>query len=133
MAGVPRALVVEDDPLISQLLREVLDMDGYEVVAHVRDGALAAGAVREHRPDLVVLDVGLPNVSGLDVLDDIKGRADTAHIPVVVVTALPTPDVDARARELGAAGVLAKPFPLSHLSEAVAAATSGAPAPSLNG
>ena len=133
MAGVPRALVVEDDPLISQLLREVLDMDGYEVVAHVRDGALAAGAVREHRPDLVVLDVGLPNVSGLEVLDDIKGGADTAHIPVLVVTALPTPEVDARARALGAAGVLAKPFPLSHLSEAVAAATAGAPAPILNG
>jgi DNA-binding response OmpR family regulator len=120
--------VVEDDPLIAQLLCEVLRMDGYEVVERVRDGGLASDAVRLHRPDLVVLDIGLPNVDGLQILDQLKGHSDTSHIPVLVVTALYSPELESRVRSLGAAGLLAKPFPLWRLSEAVAAAT-GEPAP----
>ena len=130
MAGVPisaLALVVEDDPQIAQLLREILVMQGHEV-AEVDDGALAASAVRALRPDVVLLDIGLPNVHGLDVLDDLKAGPDTAHIPVIVVTAWWSADLSGRARAMGAQAVIAKPFDIEAVRVAVTAALAGEPA-----
>ncbi len=127
MAGVPTALVVEDDPQISRLLREILRMEGYEV-SEVEDGALAASAVRALMPDVVLLDIGLPGVHGFDVLDDIKNDVDVSHIPVVVVSAWYTPDLDGRARALGAAAVVGKPFDNARIVSAVAAVRAGEPA-----
>ena len=134
MAGVPArgcALIVEDDPQISWLLREVLTPHGYDV-AEVDDGALATSAVRALRPCVVLLDIGLPNVHGLEVLDELKRDPDTAHIPVVVVTAWWSSELDARARAMGAASVLAKPFELAEVEAAVAATRCGEPAPVAN-
>jgi DNA-binding response OmpR family regulator len=134
MAGVPiglRALVVEDDPHISQLLREILTMQGYDVT-EVADGAEAVPAVRELRPDVVMLDLGLPNVDGLVVLDRIKGDHEIAHTPVVVVTAWWTPELEARARFIGASAVLGKPFDISRIGTVVAAARAGEPARIVN-
>ena len=128
MAGVPdqpTALVVEDDPHISQLLREILSMHGYDVTA-VEDGALAIPAVRELMPDVVLLDLGLPNVDGIVVLDRIKGDHELAHTPVVVVTAWWTPELEARAKFIGASAVLGKPFDISRIGVVVAAARAGA-------
>jgi two-component system, cell cycle response regulator DivK len=135
MAGVPservRALVIEDDPHVAQLLREILTGHGHDV-AQVEDGALAASAVRALRPDVVVLDLGLPAVHGFDVLDDIKGDPDVAHIPVVVVTAWYTPNLEGRARAIGAAAVIGKPFDVRRITESVDAALAGEPAPIVN-
>jgi two-component system phosphate regulon response regulator PhoB len=130
MAGVPEralALIVEDEPQIARLLREILVMQGHEV-AEVDDGALAASAVRALRPDVVLLDIGLPNVHGLDVLEEVKGNPDTAHVPVIVVTAWWSADLSGRARAMGAQSVIAKPFELEAVREAVGAALAGEPA-----
>jgi two-component system phosphate regulon response regulator PhoB len=130
MAGVPEralALIVEDEPQIARLLREILVMQGHEV-AEVDDGALAASAVRALRPDVVLLDIGLPNVHGLDVLEEVKGNPDTAHVPVIVVTAWWSADLSGRARAMGAQSVIAKPFELDAVREAVGAALAGEPA-----
>ena len=130
MAGVPErasALIVEDDPQIARLLREILVMSGHDV-AEVDDGALAASAVRALRPDVVLLDIGLPNVHGLDVLEDIKGSHETAHVPVVVVTAWWSDELAARARAMGASSVVAKPFDIAAVQAAVDAARTAEPA-----
>lgn len=134
MAGVPErecALIVEDDPQISLLLREVLTSNGYDV-AQVDDGALAAGAVRALRPAVVLLDIGLPNVHGLEVLEELKRDLDTAHVPIILVTAWWTADLASRARAMGAACMLAKPFELAQVEAAVLATRSGEPARAAN-
>ncbi len=131
MAGVPvraLALIVEDDAPIARLLREILVMESLEV-AEVDDGALAASAVRALRPDVVLLDIGLPNVHGLDVLDELKRDPQTAHVPVAVVTAWWSADLSGRARAMGAQSVIAKPFELAEVREAVAAALAPESAP----
>jgi DNA-binding response OmpR family regulator len=131
MAGVPtrvRALIVEDDPHIARLLREIVAAPGEEV-AEVADGALAVAAVRALRPEVVLLDIGLPNVDGLEVLDELKGDPDTAHVPVIVVTAWWSTELERRARTLGAAAVMAKPFDIARVRAAVAAVASGSPTP----
>ena len=115
---------MEDDPQIARLLREILVTQNHEV-AEVDDGALAASAVRALRPDVVLLDIGLPNVHGLDVLDDLKAGPDTAHIPVIVVTAWWSADLSGRARAMGASSVIAKPFDIDAVREAVMAALAG--------
>ena len=124
MAGVPkrvRVLIVEDDAHIARLLREIVAEPGEEV-AEVADGALAVAAARALQPEVVLLDVGLPNVGGLELLDELKGDPDTAHVPVIVITAWWTTELEQRARTLGAAGVLAKPFDIPAVQAAVAAA-----------
>lgn len=130
MAGVPRrasALIIEDDPQIARLLREILTLDGYEI-AEIADGAMAAPAVRALRPDVALLDIGLPNVHGLDVLGEMRGDPATAGIPIVVVTAWWNEELDRRARGMGAASVIAKPFDIVAVRAAVAAALAGEPA-----
>ena len=128
MAGVPEtrasALIVEDDPQIARLLREILVMSGHEV-AEVDDGAMAGSAVRALRPDVVLLDIGLPNVHGLDVLEELKGNHDTAHVAVIVVTAWWSAELASRARAMGAASVIAKPFDIATVRDAVTAARAG--------
>ena len=121
MAGVPvraLALIVEDDAAIAMLLREILVTEGLEV-AELDDGALAASGVRALRPDVVLLDIGLPNVHGLDILEELKRDPDTAHVPVVIVTAWWSADLSGRARAMGAQSVIAKPFELAEVRRAV--------------
>ena len=130
MAGVPKgasALIVEDDPQIARLLREILGMQHYEV-AEVDDGAMAGSAVRALHPEVVLLDIGLPNVHGLEVLEQLKRDPDTAHVPVIVVTAWWSAELASRARAMGASAVIAKPFDIASVRDAVTAAIAGEPA-----
>lgn len=130
MAGAPErptALIVEDDEQIALLLRRILDVDGFEV-AEVADGTLAVPAVRALRPDVLLLDIGLPGIHGLDVLAEIKSDPDIAHVPVVVVTAWWTTELQARALALGAAAAVAKPFDIARIRAAVGVARGGNPA-----
>ena len=97
-------LALEDDESARDLLREYLTPAGYEVifVGSVRDLLVAA---LEHRPDVVLLDLLLPNGSGWDALEGLKSLKDTAGIPVIVVSVV----ADQRTLELGAAAYLTKP------------------------
>jgi DNA-binding response OmpR family regulator len=128
--GVPgtagRVLVVEDDAGISALWTLLLEGDGYQVVC--RDSAFGLAALlRRWRPDVVLLDLGLPYRCGAAVLADLKGHPATAAIPVVVVSG--APEALPRARAALAAAVLTKPIPMQTLLAKVRAALRGGEPP----
>lgn len=86
-------LVVEDDPPLRELYRSALRAAGYAVVA-VEDGIDALRRVERGRPEAVILDLGLPRLSGRDVQRELKSSPDTQHIPIVVVSGTDTSDLD---------------------------------------
>src|SRR5919109_286126 len=99
-------LVVDDEPKIVQLARDYLEHAGFGVIT-ARDGREALQAVRQHRPDLIVLDLGLPEVDGLDVTRAI--RRDS-NVPIVMLTARDDELDKLLGLELGADDYLTKPF-----------------------
>lgn len=86
-------LVVEDDAPLRELYRSALRSAGYAVVA-VEDGIDALRRVERGHPEAVILDLGLPRLSGRDVQRELKSRPDTQHIPIVVVSGTDTSDLD---------------------------------------
>lgn len=123
-------LVVDDEPDIRLLVRFTLGLDGHEVV-EARDGSEALDVVARHRPDLIVLDVMMPEVSGWDALTQLKADDDerVREIPVVMLTALSSPLDRAKGGIEGAVRYLAKPIAPDDLRATVADALSGEPEP----
>jgi CheY-like chemotaxis protein len=123
-------LVVDDEPDIRLLVRFTLGLDGHEVV-EARDGGEALDIVARHRPDLIVLDVMMPEVSGWDALARLKADDDERirHIPVVMLTALSSPLDRAKGGIEGAVRYLAKPIAPDDLRATVTDALSGDPEP----
>jgi DNA-binding response OmpR family regulator len=102
-----RILVIEDDPPWRALLRELLTIMGYEVL-DAAEGFFGAQRAVIERPDLIVLDLGLPHIHGFRVLEELKRRAELAEIPVVVVSGYDDVATRRTVRELGAAAFLSK-------------------------
>jgi len=100
-------LVVDDAAFMRRLLRDVLTAAGYRVLEAV-SGRDALEKYAEDRPDLVTMDVGMPDMSGLDAIERI--RAEDEHARIVVVSAAGSDDVVERALALGAAAFVRKPF-----------------------
>lgn len=119
-----KILVVDDDPLVRMGLRVVLASEpGWQVVGEAGDGAAAVAAVREHRPDVVLMDVRMPGVDGITATAEITAADDA---PVIVV--LTTFEVDAdvvAAMRAGASGFLLKRVPPAELVEAVRVVAAG--------
>jgi two-component system, OmpR family, response regulator len=113
-----RILVVEDDPLLAESLVRALQQQGYGV-GHARRGQDADTALRTHRFDLLLLDIGLPDVDGFEVLRRLRARSDAT--PVLVVTAREAVDERVHGLDLGADDYLTKPFSLSELEARVRA------------
>ena len=104
-----RVLVVDDSAVIRDLITVNLELEGLEVVG-CADGEEALRLVREVRPDVITMDVVMPRLNGLDAAERLRADPETAHIPIVVVTARAgQADLD-RAREIGVEGYLTKPF-----------------------
>ena len=106
MPGMPQVLVVDDEPKITQLVRDYLERAGF-AVSVARDGNEALMRARTERPDLVVLDLGLPGIDGLDVTRAL--RRDSA-IPIIMLTARDDETDKVIGLELGAADYVTKPF-----------------------
>jgi two-component system OmpR family response regulator len=110
-------LVVDDHREITDLVAEALSDEGFEVrVAH--DGASALRAVQERRPDLLLLDVAMPVMSGEEVLRRLRGQGDQ-NLPIILMTADRSPE---RYAALGADQLIRKPFDIGRLIQLIARA-----------
>jgi DNA-binding response OmpR family regulator len=118
---VPKILIVEDDPDTRQLLKIRLESSGYET-AFAFDAVTAIGVAREEKPDLIMLDMGLPGGDGVVVMERLKAFPALAHIPVVVVSAREPTSTEPRATEAGAEAYLQKPIDNEKLLAAVRSA-----------
>lgn len=113
-----KVLIVEDNELNMKLFHDLLEAHGYEV-AGTRDGLKALEMAREHRPDLILMDIQLPEVSGLEVTKWIKEDDDLSEIPIVAVTAFAMKGDEERIRAGGCEAYLSKPITVSTFIETV--------------
>lgn len=102
-------LLVEDDPDIRHLVSDKLSAGGLDVV-EAANGVEALDRARRHRPDVIVLDVRMPRLSGLDVCRELRAGAGTADVPIIMLTARSQPLDIAQAYAAGATDYVVKPF-----------------------
>ena len=106
---LPRALVVDDNPINLELISVLLEQEGFDVVS-TRDAEEALAAVGARLPDIFVLDVQLPGMSGLDLLRMLRSRSDTQGICTVVVTSYAMDADRAVAKDAGCDAYFSKPI-----------------------
>ncbi|MEX0786596.1 MAG: response regulator [Dehalococcoidia bacterium] len=102
-------LVVDDEPAIRALVRATLESSGYRLL-EAPDGVSALSIAQRERPDLVLLDIALPRVNGLDVCRRLKADPATAHAQVLFLTGLPHHPDQRASQEAGAVDTITKPF-----------------------
>lgn len=103
-----KILLVDDDPLLVRMYQKKLENDGY-VVSTADDGDVALTKVSEFKPDLILLDIMMPKINGLQVLTKLKENKETSNIPVILLTNVGASDEDAqRGLEMGAVAYLVK-------------------------
>jgi two-component system, OmpR family, KDP operon response regulator KdpE len=119
LAGQLRVLVVDDEPAILRFLRPGLATQGY-VVSEAQDGASALDAIRRKSVDLVVLDLGLPDIDGLDIIKEVRDGGDT--LPIIVLSSRETEGIKVQALDLGADDYVTKPFGIDELLARIRAA-----------
>ena len=114
-----KIIIVEDQPDVADLLEEILSVDGYQVVKiHSSGGALSV--IRTENPDVVLLDIMMPDVSGLDVLRFMRREPQLQQIPVVIVSAKTLSSDIRTGLDAGATAYLTKPVDVNKLRETVA-------------
>ena len=105
----PKILIVDDDPVSGIILEGYLQPDNYQI-HYVDNGKKALKLVKDIKPELVILDIMMPGISGFEVCNILKNDKDTKHIPVLFITALSDTDSHKRGIESGGEGFLVKPF-----------------------
>ncbi|MFC1521961.1 response regulator [Elusimicrobiota bacterium] len=114
MEPAKHIISAEDDPAISMLIRDALTISGYEVTS-IDDGSIVVETVKKKQPDLLLLDIGLPGVSGLDICKIIKQDIILRHIPIIMLTAMGSLADKVKGLDTGADDYLAKPFEVEEL------------------
>ncbi len=104
-----RVLVVDDDPMVTRLVRINLELENFEV-EEAWDGKTAMRMMRENRPDLLVLDIMMPQMDGWEILKLVREDEQLRDLPVVVLTAKVQEEDIARGWRMGADGYIVKPF-----------------------
>lgn len=102
-----KILLVEDDIALSAVYRSRLEIEGFDV-REANNGEDALSATVEYRPDLILLDVMMPKISGFDVLDILRNTPETANVRIIMLTALSQPKDKERAESLGVDDYLVK-------------------------
>jgi len=102
-------LVVDDDPVVRSLMRATLERDGFTVI-EARDGVEACRLYEEHHPDLLLVDLVMPHMDGFELCRVLRGRAESAYVPIVVATSLDDVPSIARAYDAGATDFIPKPL-----------------------
>ena len=111
-------MIVEDNELNMKLFNDLLRANGYGTLP-MRTGYEALDALREHRPDLIIMDIQLPEISGLEVTRRIKQDESLRDIPVIAVTAFAMKGDEERIRQGGCEGYLSKPISITSFMQAV--------------
>jgi CheY-like chemotaxis protein/phosphoribosyl 1,2-cyclic phosphodiesterase len=113
-----RIVVTDDDQDVRALTKRALERDGHQVV-EATSGAEALRLVREEQPDLLVLDLVMPDMGGLEVLDTLRGRPDSAALPVLILTSMDDEGSTREGFDRGATDYLTKPFSMPQLAARV--------------
>ncbi len=111
-----RVVIAEDEAIIRLDLKETLEEEGYEVVGRTGRGDEAVALVKEHKPDIAILDIKMPGLDGLEAAREIAGERRAA---VLILTAFSQKDLIQQARDAGALAYLVKPFQKSELIPAI--------------
>ncbi len=119
VAMVKTVLVVEDNELNMKLFHDLLVAQGHRVL-QTGDGLAALDLARAHRPDLILMDIQLPAISGLEVTRWLKEERELADIPVIAVTAYAMKGDEQRIREGGCEAYVAKPISVANFLELIA-------------
>ena len=113
-----KVLIVEDNELNMKLFHDLLESQGYRTL-QTREGLQALALARQHRPDLILMDIQLPEISGLEVTKWLKDDEELSHIPVVAVTAFAMKGDEDRIRQGGCEAYISKPISVVHFLEVV--------------
>ena len=113
-----KALAIDDKPNIIMLIKAKLQANGFEVIS-LYGGETAVDTASTEKPDIILLDVMMPKMDGFEVFAKLKEHSETKDIPVIFLTASGQRNDEVRAREMGAADFLTKPFSPNHLLEVV--------------
>ena len=113
-----KVLIVEDNELNMKLFHDLLEAQGYETL-ETREGLAALSLAREHRPDLILMDIQLPEISGLEVTKWLKEDDELSHIPVIAVTAFAMKGDEERIREGGCEAYISKPISVVHFLDTI--------------
>jgi two-component system cell cycle response regulator DivK len=113
-----KVLVVEDNELNMKLFHDLLEAHGHETI-QTRDGQEVLDLARTHAPDLILMDIQLPEVSGLDVTRWLKNEEDLSDIPVVAVTAFAMKGDEQKILEGGCEGYISKPISVSEFMDVI--------------
>ena len=111
-------LIVEDNELNMKLFNDLLEAHGYKTL-QTRSGVEAVKLARLHKPDLILMDIQLPEVSGLQVTQWIKEEEDLRHIPVIAITAFAMKGDEEKIREGGCEAYVSKPISIVKFLETV--------------
>ena len=106
-AGIAKILIVEDEPAFRTFYRDMLDMAGYQVL-EAEDGEAGWALVQSAKPDMILLDLIMPKLGGLEVLKKVRGNDETKDIPVMIMSALGRSEDVKKGMELGANEYLQK-------------------------
>jgi two-component system, cell cycle response regulator DivK len=113
-----KVLIVEDNELNMKLFHDLLDSQGYETL-QTREGLQALALARLHKPDLILMDIQLPEISGLEVTKWLKDDEELSHIPIVAVTAFAMKGDEERIRQGGCEAYISKPISVMHFLDVV--------------
>ena len=111
-------LIVEDNELNMKLFQDLLEAHGYKTLQN-KDGKQALQLARDHHPDLIIMDIQLPEVSGLEVTGWIKNDDSIKHIPIIAVTAFAMKGDEEKMRQGGCEAYIAKPISVTQFIETV--------------
>lgn len=112
-------LIVEDNEKTRKLLRDVLQFKGYRTI-EAEMGEDGVTLAMQHKPDLILMDYQLPGIDGIEAFRRIRSSSDTAHIPIVAVTASAMPEDAKKMKEAGFDGLLTKPINVKRFVQFVA-------------
>lgn len=113
-----KILIIEDNDLNLKLFRDLLEANGYETV-ETKEGLNALDLAKREKPDLILMDIQLPEISGLDVTRKIKAEPDVADIPIIAVTAFAMKDDEEKILRAGCEAYISKPISITNFLETV--------------